>query len=145
MATDARARRRRRSGFSLLELTLVVVIGGVLASFAVPRATVSSETVRVDRAAADLRSIWRAQRRHRLETGTFAPTLADLVRLGHLAPTLEQQREPFLYDLNLRSRSRFLIEARRTGSSDWSGTITLDETGVLDGAVRNSDGRSVEP
>lgn len=145
MATDRRAPPRRAAGFSLLELSIIVVIGGILATFAVPNYSVSSETVRVDRAAADLRSIWRAQRRHRLETGEFASSLADLVRLGHLAASFDEQRAPFLYDLRLRSRSRFLIEARRAGPGDWSGTITLDETGVFDGAVRNSDGRTVQP
>ena len=141
MTTD----RRRRAGFSLVELSIVVVIGGVLLSFAVPNYSVSTESVRVDRAAADLRSAWRAQRRHRLETGVFAPSLADLARLDLLDAALGKQVEPFRYELRLRSPSRFVLEARRTGSGDWTGTITLDETGLLGGSVSNSHGKTVRP
>src|SRR5262245_14943485 len=72
---DSRAGER---GTTVVEVTLVVLVLGVLASMAWPRFAVAGEQARVDQAAAELRSIWVGQRLHWLETGEFAGNLATL-------------------------------------------------------------------
>jgi prepilin-type N-terminal cleavage/methylation domain-containing protein len=144
MRIDRRV-RRPAAGFSLLELSLVVVIGGIVAAFAIPDPGVGSEAIRVDRAAADLRSIWRAERRHLLETGTLAPDLEGLRKSGYLESGFGRDAEPFAYDVRVQGGSRFAIEALRAGSRNWKGKLTLDETGTLSGGVRNGDGKTVRP
>jgi prepilin-type N-terminal cleavage/methylation domain-containing protein len=140
-----RLRRRRNAGFSLLELTLVVVIGGIVASFAVPEYSASSEAVRVDKSASDLRSIWRAQRRHNLERGVLAGSVSELTSRGYLPMSLGGTEKPFTFSVKLRGRGRFDIEARRVSGSMWSGGIRLDETGILSGGTRSSDGEVIRP
>ncbi len=144
MATD-RPQRRRNAGFSLLELTLVVVIGGIVASFAVPDYSASSEAVRVDKSAGDLRSIWRAQRRHNLERGMLAGSVSELTSRGYLPESLGSAEKPFTYSVKLRGRGRFDIEARRAGGTKWSGGMRLDETGTLSGGTRSGDGDIIRP
>ncbi len=59
-------------GHTLVELTVVMLVIGVLASFGVPRFVHSLEQSRVDMAATNLRAIWTAQRLYWLKHQTYA-------------------------------------------------------------------------
>ncbi len=65
-------------GHTLVELTVVMIVIGVLASFGVPRFVHSLEQARVDMAATNLRAIWTAQRLYWLAHQTYAPDLNSL-------------------------------------------------------------------
>ena len=60
-------------GHTLVELTVVMLVVGVLASFGVPRFVHSLEQSRVDMAATNLRAIWTAQRLYWLVTQDLCP------------------------------------------------------------------------
>ena len=70
--------RRRRAGFTLVELAVVIVIIGVLAAFGVPRFIKSVERSKAAEAFEYLSSIRTAQERYQAQYGTYATNLIDL-------------------------------------------------------------------
>jgi len=62
----------KKSGFSLVELTIVVVILGVLATFAVPRFMSSVEKTKASEAFSYMANIESAQARFNAENGKYA-------------------------------------------------------------------------
>ena len=73
-----RKMRNKRSGFTLVELAVVVVIIGVLAAFAVPRFLASVERSKAAEAFNYLSSIQAAQERFHARQGTYADVVTDL-------------------------------------------------------------------
>ena len=69
---------RRRCGFSLVELSVVVIIIGVLAAFGVPRMLKSVERSKASEAFKWLGSVRAAQERHQAREGTYTATLTNL-------------------------------------------------------------------
>ena len=69
---------RRNSGFTLVELAVVVVIIGVLAAFAVPRFLASVERSKAAEAFNYLASIHSSQERYHARQGTYAADLTSL-------------------------------------------------------------------
>jgi prepilin-type N-terminal cleavage/methylation domain-containing protein len=62
----------KKTGFSLVELTIVVVILGILATFAVPRFMTSVEKTKASEAFSYLAQIESAQGRYNAEHGEYA-------------------------------------------------------------------------
>lgn len=73
-----RDKKTHRGGFSLVELSVVVIIIGVLAAFGVPRMLKSVERSKAAEAFKYLASIRAAQERFQAREGTYANTEADL-------------------------------------------------------------------
>ncbi len=69
---------KRRHGFTLVELAVVVVIIGVLAAFAVPRFLSSVERSKAAEAFNYLASVRAAQERYHARQGTYAAVATDL-------------------------------------------------------------------
>jgi type IV pilus assembly protein PilA len=67
-----------KAGFSLVELTIVVVILGILATFAVPRFMSSVERTKASEAFSYLAQIESAQARHNAERGIYANDVDSL-------------------------------------------------------------------
>lgn len=122
-------------GHTLLELAAVGAVLAILVGAAVPRLAVAAESARVDECAGVLRTIWAAQRLHRLETGAY--TVA-------LDPAIAALREPFAYAVVEAGAERFRARATRAGRA-WSGTIEIDGNGVVTGHVADAEGRRVAP
>ena len=79
----ATKRNKSRSGFTLVELAVVVVIIGVLAAFAVPRFLSSVERSKAAEAFNYLATVHSSMERYHARQGTYANALADLdVGLG---------------------------------------------------------------
>lgn len=135
----------RVGGFSLLETMAVLTISAVLMTIAVPGIGKNSEVVRVSKASADLRCLWRAERRFRLEHGAFTDSLAALEAAGYIRPALVSATEPFTYQVTVGNRSGLTIEATRTGNSNWYGTLRINELGELSGDVKSKDGHLLTP
>ena len=68
----------KRSGFTLVELAVVVVIIGVLAAFAVPRFMASVERSKAAEAFNYLASVQSAQERFHARQGTYSDSITDL-------------------------------------------------------------------
>ena len=69
---------RPRKGFSLVELSVVVIIIGVLAAFGVPRMLKAVERSKASEAFKYLASVRAAQERYQAREGTYATLLTDL-------------------------------------------------------------------
>lgn len=135
----------RRHGFSLVELTLIIVMAGILMTMAVPKTSTTVENTHVNQGVAGMRSLWLAQRRYHLKNGDFAPSIKTLVKEGYAQKVFLEKKEPFQFEVKARSHGRLRISATRSGSSSWRGTITLDEMGKLSGSVTDGGGHQVKP
>jgi general secretion pathway protein G len=81
--------RRLRAGFTLLEMTLVLVLIGLLATLVVPRVLGRTAEARRVRAAADIQILAQALEGYRLDAGVYPTTgqgLDALVRVPTLPP-----------------------------------------------------------
>lgn len=85
-STFALPQGRARKGFSLVELSVVVIIIGVLAAFGVPRLMASVEQSKASEAFKYLSAVRSAQARYQVRQGTFTDTIGDL-DLDQPAPT----------------------------------------------------------
>ena len=77
---------RARQGFSLIELSVVVVIIGVLAAFGVPRLLQSVEQSKASESFKYLASVRVAQERYQAAQGTYASDIT-MLDLKQTAPT----------------------------------------------------------
>ncbi len=69
---------KTRKGFSLVELSVVVIIIGVLAAFGIPRMLQNVERSKASEAFKYLASVRASQERYQAREGTYAAVLTDL-------------------------------------------------------------------
>jgi type IV pilus assembly protein PilE len=135
-AEGVRGRSANRRAFTLLELLVVVTIIGILLAFAATSYRRSVEQARADVAAANLRSVWAAQRLYWLDQRHYASDLSDL--RGLVDPAVTSGTAYYSYAIVSADDSSFTISATRIGSGVWSGTLTIDQTGVLSGTINGT-------
>jgi prepilin-type N-terminal cleavage/methylation domain-containing protein len=106
-----------RQGFSLVELSVVVIIIGVLAAFGVPRMLKSVERSKASEAFQYLAAVRAAQERHQARQGTYADDLTILDM---------SQTAPKYFTVGT-------LAAGDTGSLEDSWTLTLTRQGASAG------------
>jgi prepilin-type N-terminal cleavage/methylation domain-containing protein len=106
-----------RRGFSLVELSVVVIIIGVLAAFGIPRMLKSVERSKAAESFKYLASVRAAQERYQARQGTYTSNLADLDM---------EQTAPKFFTVGT-------IAAGGTGSLEDSWTLALTRQGASAG------------
>jgi type II secretory pathway pseudopilin PulG len=145
-ATLTRKSRMAGRGHSLVEMTIAMIVTGVLLSIGVPRFQQSLEQSRADVAGANLRAIWSAQRLYWLANRTYAPDLQTLLESNLIDRSLPTASQPYSYAITTASDSTFTATAARGGSSTWSGTFTFTADGTFSGSVQqSSQGPTIVP
>ncbi len=128
-----------RRGVTLLELSIAIIICGILIAFVVPSFARVMEQNRVDAAAQYLRSIWSAERVYWLEHRTFTTSLNDLNSDGLIDPKILSGSDGFFnYSITAAGADTFNVTATRTGSGVWSGTMSITQDGEVTGYVSGS-------
>ena len=96
IAADTRRRLVRRSGFTLLELLVVIVIIGMLAGLVAPRYfdQVSKSNTKIAKAQID--SLEKALDQYRLDVGSYPTTEQGLEALNTRPQNLEKWAGPYL-------------------------------------------------
>jgi prepilin-type N-terminal cleavage/methylation domain-containing protein len=139
------ASRRRtagigRSGYSLIEMLIAMVVFATLISMGIPRFQQSLEQSRADVAGANLRSIWSAQRLYWLENRTYAPDLPTLLSANLIDPSLTTATAPYTYQVANSSGAWFTATATRAGTTAWTGSFTIAADGTFSGTVQQGGG-----
>lgn len=134
-----------RSGFSLFELLMVLAVVAMLSTAAVPSFTDANESARLRRGAAELESIWLSQRLYRLETGRFSESVKELQRAKLVPGNQPGEIDGYRFLMRRDALGRPRMIARRDGSDQWSGELTMDSLGRLRGELRKRDGQTKEP
>ena len=124
-----------RKGFTLLELIIVIVIIGILASLAMPRFIRTAERSRAAEALAQVGAVRGSMQRYYASDQSY--TGATFARLDVDDPndaTLYPLRL-FSYVLTVTDATHFTVTATRnaTKSGDGSSTITIDQDGGITG------------
>ena len=137
---------KAESGFTLLEVTIVLIIMCVILSFAMPRFQLTFENTRVDLAATGLKTIWTAERLYNTQNKTWAPDLATLSQAQLIDPYFTTQnndpKAPFLFSIALTD-SGYSASATRQNSNLWNGSISINEQGQLSGDITSSSGNAI--
>lgn len=107
-----------RQGFSLVELSVVVIIIGVLAAFGVPRLFQSVERSKASESFKYLASVRAAQERFQARQGTYASDVADL-DMEQTAPTY------FSIGTITATEDTWTLTLTRTGASGGYGDYTV--------------------
>lgn len=147
MNADRRPRPRR--GFSLMELTVVMAIMGVLVTLPVPTFRRALEQSKLDTAAGQLRSIWAAERFYRLENGVYG-SMSDLAgaRGGSLVDaslSASAGSTSYQYAITLGDdRLSFVATATHPDQPGGTGALTIDQDGTLTSTV-TFDGAALTP
>jgi len=113
-------------GFTLLELLIVVVIVGILATVAIPNFRKSIEKAKVKDVQAALSAVSSAERVYRLDQGGYG-TLANLTANNYIADPDAGNSNPDWSFAAAGSGAAYTATATRTGGGYNGNTILIDQ------------------
>jgi Tfp pilus assembly protein PilE len=137
--------RKSRAGTTLLEVAVVTTIIGVLVSMSVPSFQRAVEQSRADMAAANLRSIWSAERVYWLENRAYATDLSVLQSAGLIDPAIAASSTFYVYQVGSNDANSFTATAIRALNARWNGSFTIDDTGQTSGSLSSAGDSNIVP
>ena len=125
---------KKNNAFTLLEITIVIIVIGILASIALPRFLKTMELSRATEALAQLSAIRRAMDRCYLLSNTTYNSCANFTDLDLENPNTVPNAH-FTYGLGTPGATNFTITATRNSldGGDTASTITITENGTKTG------------
>jgi prepilin-type N-terminal cleavage/methylation domain-containing protein len=149
-ATAATKPWSQQGGFTLVELSITMVIICLLMTLAAPMFTRAIEQARLDSAAANLKTVWSAQRVYWLEYRSFTTQLSALRTMDLIDPVVAGSSSSgstlaYTYDIPNADASTFTARASRNGSAVWRGQIQIDQDGDVSGAITGADSSVLLP
>ena len=119
--------KQNRSGFTLLEIIIVIIIVGVLASLALPRFFRTVEYSRGTEALTNINAIRQSMERCYLQKGTYVG--CDVVGNLDVEDPTTSPNAHFTYTIPAAAATTFTITAtRNTRDGGNGGTITIEQT-----------------
>lgn len=135
----------RHGGLSIMEVITVLTIIGVLLSMSAPSFSRTMEQAHADIAGANLQAIWSAQRYYWLENRTYTTDLTELEALDLLDGSIVAGTSRYSFSITAADDDTFTAAATRTGSVRWTGSLTIDESGLVAGAIQASGSPDITP
>ena len=139
MRTFKKEKKKDRA-ITLLELIIVIIIVGILASVTVPMFGKAIEATKANEAVAGLEQIRTGQRIYRVEENSYwGPSIgseaAEIKNINDKLRTFVDFKDArnWDYDVALNSSMSFTATATRLGGNYPGKTITLDEQGDFNG------------
>jgi prepilin-type N-terminal cleavage/methylation domain-containing protein len=127
-----------KSGVTLMEIIVVVIVVGVLSTLAMPAFEVTRERALDREARANLKLLYSAQKIYDFETGTyFLPeTTTDINQINPGLKVDLPHESPWVYDITQANSFAFTIQARRLGGSQ-PRTWEIKDSTVTEEPYRN--------
>jgi prepilin-type N-terminal cleavage/methylation domain-containing protein len=117
-----------RRGFTLVELMIVVVLIGVLASLVVPSYVKSVEEVKKQEAITNLQVTRLGERLYHQDNATYTTTWSDLSTYVDIGFRTQANRN-FNYSITSANATAFSARAARTNNA--SHRVTIDQDGNI--------------
>jgi general secretion pathway protein G len=123
--TKREQRDRRRAGFTLIEIMLVVVIIGVLAAVVAVNTTWQGKMARINATRASIQNIGTAVQLYEQESGRWPTSLGELTVATQHRPGLLQAnnlKDSWGVDFQFKMKNEFEYEIRSAGPDGQMGT-----------------------
>ena len=119
-------RLHHHSGFTLVELTIVVVIVGTLVSIAIPLYSHYTLTGKVQEGLGMIKAIMISQKLERMKTSKFYPAAGGSAPTIFLEKGIDVRDSVYFTYETVGDADKFSVTATATSESDMTGTITYD-------------------